>query len=68
VLARVDESTYSGGGMGSDHPIAWCHEAAGGRAFYTGLGHTIESYAEPLFRAHLLGGILWAARLAGSSP
>ena len=25
------------------------------------LGHTRESYAEPLFRSHVLGGILWAA-------
>jgi hypothetical protein len=25
------------------------------------MGHTIESYSEPLFRAHLAGGILWAA-------
>ena len=63
VLAAVDESTYSGGGMGADHPIAWCHERAGGRAFYTGLGHTIESFSEPAFRGHLLGGIRWAARL-----
>lgn len=26
VLLSVDESTYSGGGMGVGHPIAWCHE------------------------------------------
>ena len=24
VLATLDESTYSGGSMGGDHPIAWC--------------------------------------------
>jgi type 1 glutamine amidotransferase len=64
VLATVDESTYDGGGMGADHPIAWCHRYGGGRAFYTGMGHTVESYAEPEMRAHLLGGILWAAGLA----
>ncbi len=63
VLATLDESTYSGGSMGADHPIAWCHEIAGGRAFYTAGGHTRESYAEPLFLAHLTGGILWAAGL-----
>jgi type 1 glutamine amidotransferase len=64
VLATLDESTYSGGTMGADHPIAWCHRFKGGRAWYTGGGHTIESYSEPAFRHHLLGGILWAAGIA----
>jgi type 1 glutamine amidotransferase len=67
VLATLDESTYSGGTMGSDHPIAWCHPFKGGRAWYTAGGHTAESYAEPDFRRHLLGGILWAAGLAKGS-
>jgi cytochrome c len=61
VLLTVDESTYTGGGMGQDHPIAWCRLYEGGRAFYTGLGHTAESFAEPAFLAHLLGGLRWAA-------
>jgi len=65
VLARLDESTYSGGTMGADHPIAWTHYYDGGRAWYTAGGHTPESYSEPLFRAHLLGGIQFAA---GSAP
>jgi type 1 glutamine amidotransferase len=60
VLASMIESSYSGGTMG-DHPIAWCHPQASGRAFYTGLGHTQASYAEAAFRAHLLGGIRYAA-------
>jgi type 1 glutamine amidotransferase len=64
VLATLDESTYSGGTMGADHPIAWCHPFKGGRAWYTAGGHTIESYSEPAFRKHLLGGVLWAAGLA----
>jgi type 1 glutamine amidotransferase len=64
VLATLDESTYSGGTMGADHPIAWCHHFKGGRAWYTAAGHTSESYSEPAFRRHLLGGILWAAGLA----
>ncbi|MFE2009065.1 ThuA domain-containing protein [Streptomyces sp. NPDC059491] len=61
VLASLDESSYSGGTMAGDHPIAWCKDHQGGRAFYTGGGHTDESYAEPAFRRHLLGGIRWAA-------
>ncbi len=61
VLASLDESTYEGGQMGEDHPIAWCKEYEGGRAFYTGGGHTAESYAEPEFVRHLLGGLRWAS-------
>ncbi|SDZ24569.1 Type 1 glutamine amidotransferase (GATase1) [Micromonospora pattaloongensis] len=61
VLATLDESSYSGGGMGADHPHAWCKAYVGGRAFYTGGGHTQASYAEPAFRSHLLGGIRYAA-------
>ncbi|WP_414720119.1 ThuA domain-containing protein [Umezawaea sp.] len=61
VLATLDESSYSGGRMGADHPISWCRAVSAGRSFYTGLGHTIESYADPVFRAHLLGGIRFAA-------
>jgi type 1 glutamine amidotransferase len=56
VLASLDESSYSGGTMG-DHPITWCHDYRGGRAWYTGLGHTAESYADPDFTRMLLGGI-----------
>ena len=47
-----------------DHPIAWCREFEGGRSWYTGMGHTQESYADASFRSHLTGGILWAAGLA----
>ncbi|MCA2218679.1 ThuA domain-containing protein [Jidongwangia harbinensis] len=61
VLASLDESTYSGGGMGADHPHAWCKSYAGGRSFYTGGGHTQQSYADQAFRQHLLGGIRYAA-------
>jgi type 1 glutamine amidotransferase len=67
VLATLDESTYSGGTMGADHPVAWCHPFKGGRAWYTAGGHTSESYSEPDFRRHLLGGILRAAGLAPGS-
>jgi len=54
---KLDESSYNGGENGDYHPIAWYHEFDGGRAFYTGLGHTNEAYDDPVFRKHLLGGI-----------
>ncbi|MFI8189983.1 ThuA domain-containing protein [Streptomyces sp. NPDC085946] len=63
VLARADESSYDGGGMGEDHPLVWCREQGAGRVFYTALGHTAEAFGDPDFRAHLSGGIRWAARL-----
>ncbi|MET8527508.1 ThuA domain-containing protein [Micromonospora sp. NPDC005172] len=61
VLATLDESTYTGGSMGYDHPISWCQNYSGGRAWYTGLGHTDASYTDTAFRQHLLGGIQTAA-------
>jgi type 1 glutamine amidotransferase len=67
VLASLDESTYRGGEMGADHPIAWYHAFDGGRAFYTAGGHTRESYADRLFLQHLLGGISYAAGLTSPS-
>jgi cytochrome c len=60
VLALLDEDTYEGGTNGSHHPIAWYHAFDGGRSFYTGLGHEDESYSDPLFLEHILGGIQYA--------
>jgi type 1 glutamine amidotransferase len=56
VLASLDEASYSGGSMG-DHPITWCQNYGGGRAWYTGLGHTQQSYSEANFTRMLLGGL-----------
>lgn len=49
------------GTMG-DHPMSWCHDNNGGRAWYTALGHSEHMYAIPEYRQHLLNGILTAAR------
>ncbi|MCA6461958.1 MAG: ThuA domain-containing protein [Chitinophagaceae bacterium] len=62
VLITLEESSYSGGTNGSFHPIAWYHEVNGGRAFYTGLGHTDASFTDPLFLQHLWGGITYAMK------
>ena len=59
----IDETTYK---SPEENPaedpraIAWYHEFDGGRSFYTALGHTEESYSEPEFLQHLLGGIMYA--------
>lgn len=60
VIMTVDESTYEGGENGEYHPFSWYHEFDGGRAFYTGAGHTDESFSEELFLKHILGGIQYA--------
>ena len=57
VLLNLDQASYAGAAMNADHPIAWCIEVGLGRAWYTALGHTSESYAEPLFLEHLRGGL-----------
>ena len=57
VLATVDEATYSGATMGGDHPIAWCHPVGDGQAFVTAMGHTEESWDDPVFVDHVVGGI-----------
>jgi len=60
VLLTIDEKSYKGGTNGNNHPMAWYHNYDGGRAWYTALGHTSESYTEPNFLKHLLGGIKYA--------
>jgi uncharacterized protein len=65
VVATIDESGYTGGTMGVDHPIAWCHASGKGRAWYTGLGHRKELYADGTFRRHLLRGLRYAAGDSG---
>ncbi|MDX1740420.1 MAG: ThuA domain-containing protein [Rhodothermales bacterium] len=63
VLLLADELSYKRpeeAPSSEAHPISWYHEYDGGRAFYTGLGHTSESFAEPLYLDHIWGGIRYA--------
>lgn len=41
-------------------PLAWAHSFEGGRVFYTALGHTPESWADPRTVGHVMGGLDWA--------
>ena len=61
VTASIDPASHPDGGMGDDHPIAWCHRNAGGPAWYTGLGHDAALYADPVFRAQLLRGLRYVS-------
>ena len=60
VLLTIDESSYEGGQNPDFHPMSWYHEFDGGRAFYTAMGHTNETYDNPLFLQHLWSGIEYA--------
>lgn len=65
VLLTIDEASYDpGNGAMGDHPVAWYRVLDDGRAWYTNLGHRSETYADPFFARHLLGGIVWAAGAA----
>ncbi|RJK97028.1 ThuA domain-containing protein [Vallicoccus soli] len=72
VLATVDEDTYDprgytgSEGMGDDHPITWCQRYDGGRSVYTGMGHQVEAYSEPMFLRHLSGALKMASGLAST--
>lgn len=61
-LSKIDDpkkTEYPGDRFGNEVPLAWFQAVEGGRQFYTSLGHRRESYADPMFRQHVLGGILW---------
>ena len=66
VLMSLDETSYVGGKMGEKHPASWYHHYDGGRVFYTLLGHRPETFSDPRFEAHVLGGIFWATGQKGS--
>ena len=61
ILMSLDENSYEGGENGENHPIAWFKDLpGGGKAIYTGGGHTDAAFDEPLFREHLLQSIFFA--------
>ncbi|WHO41020.1 ThuA domain-containing protein [Sphingobium sp. AP49] len=69
-VLNVDESSYDptkiwpgqvAKPMGRDHPVAWYHPYEKGRVFVTTLGHDVEMYRDPVYLAHLMGGIYWTA-------
>lgn len=44
-----------------DYPQAWSRDYGKGRVFYTAFGHREDIWTvDPVFRAHLTGGIKWA--------
>ena len=68
VLATVDESTYQGGTMGADHPIIWCHNVGKGRSWYAGIGHTKESWQDPLYLRMIAEAMNWSVAKSKRPP
>ncbi|TVQ65642.1 MAG: ThuA domain-containing protein [Balneolaceae bacterium] len=60
VVVKLDTDSYEGSDHPGNHPASWFQEYDGGRAFYTAMGHTSETFSEPVFLKHLLGGIHYA--------
>ncbi len=66
VLLSLDTEKTNIEGMpdvvkGGDYPQAWTRSYGQGRSFYTSLGHRDDIWSnDPVFRAHINGGIRWA--------
>jgi uncharacterized protein len=65
VLLSVDteRTNLEGTSMkrGVDYPQAWVGDYGKGRVFYTSFGHREDIWSvDPVFQAHLTGGIRWA--------
>jgi hypothetical protein len=61
LLVTLDPVSISAADVNAN-PVSWARAFEGGRVFYTAMGHTAESYSEPLFLAHVAGGLRWATR------
>lgn len=66
VLVKIDEKSYQGGKNGDNHPMSWYHNFDGGRSFYTNMGHTDETFSEPLFLNHIWAGLQYV--MGGNVP
>jgi type 1 glutamine amidotransferase len=61
---KSDVSRLTGVAKGGDYPQAWDRTYGKGRVFYTSLGHREDIWSnDPVFRAHIQGGIRWALGL-----
>lgn len=58
-----EEQIKKGKRADHDYAIAWCRDYGKGKVFYTSLGHREDVWTNPVYQAHLLGGLLWAMGL-----
>jgi type 1 glutamine amidotransferase len=50
-------------GKPGDYLLSWCKMYGKGRVFYTAFGHRKDVCENDVYKAHLLGGILWSLGL-----
>ncbi|GAB3985454.1 hypothetical protein GCM10028807_00740 [Spirosoma daeguense] len=65
VLLTLNEDSYKATfpkKMEGDHPISWINTIGKGRIFYTGMGHTDETFTDKNAMPHIVAGIEWAGR------
>ncbi len=61
---KTDLEGLDGVEPGGDYPQSWYQDFGEGRSFYTSLGHRDDIWSnDPVFRAHVTGGIRWALGL-----
>lgn len=61
VLLRIDQGRIETAPAGtSDIPVAWTRNYGSGRVFYSSIGHTRRSWADPEVRHMYLEAIRWA--------
>ncbi|MDG2272344.1 MAG: ThuA domain-containing protein [Halioglobus sp.] len=68
ILASLDETSYSPEQnflnyqrdlrMG-DHPVVWTNCIGDGRSVYAAMGHTAESFEQPIFRQLITNALSW---------
>ncbi len=65
ILVTLDPA--SAGEPGPAWPVSWTTRTGRGRNFITTMGHTPESFSDPLFMAHIEDGLGWAAGISAPS-
>ena len=58
VLVTLDPASI-GQADANPNPISWVRTYDGGRVFYTAMGHTPESFSDPLVLNHIAAGLKW---------
>ena len=58
VLVTLDPGSIGEADV-NPNPISWAHEFEGGRVFYTAMGHTEESWSDPIVMRHIGNGLRW---------
>ncbi len=62
-LSQVDPALGRDPATDTDVPIAWAHEYGKGRVFYSTLGHSDQSWDNPLVQQMFLDAIRWSLGL-----